>query len=105
MSVHVLEIRLRPYIGDAEPKPSSSDTLFCKLVTAYNDCLVQDCSNSIVNALELLQSCNKPSIMYTSELTLFCLNEDNYFAIVLCCMDCYSRYKNHERMTEIYIQA
>ena len=26
--------------------------------------LVQDCSNSIANALELLQSCTKPSIQY-----------------------------------------
>ena len=28
----------------------------------YFDGLVQDCSNSIANALELLQSCTKPSI-------------------------------------------
>ena len=28
----------------------------------YFDGLVQDCSNSIANALELLQSCAKPSI-------------------------------------------
>ena len=28
----------------------------------YFDSLVQDCSNSIANALELLQSCTKPSI-------------------------------------------
>ena len=28
----------------------------------YIDGLVQDCSNSIANALELLQSCAKPSI-------------------------------------------
>ena len=27
------------------------------------DGLVQDCSNSIANALELLQSCTKPSIL------------------------------------------
>ena len=27
--------------------------------------LVQDCSNSIANALELLQSCTKPSIYYS----------------------------------------
>ena len=26
------------------------------------DSLIQDCSNSIANALELLQSCTKPSI-------------------------------------------
>ena len=28
----------------------------------YIDGLVQDCSNSIANALELVQSCTKPSI-------------------------------------------
>ena len=28
----------------------------------YIDCLVQDCSNSIANALKLQQSCTKPSI-------------------------------------------
>ena len=28
----------------------------------YIDGLVQDCSNSTANALELLQSCTKPSI-------------------------------------------
>ena len=30
------------------------------------DGLVQDCSNSIANALELLQSCTKPSISYAA---------------------------------------
>ena len=30
------------------------------------DGLVQDCSNSIANALELLQSCTKPSILFSS---------------------------------------
>ena len=29
---------------------------------------VQDCSNSIANALELLQSCSKPSIWYSPVL-------------------------------------
>ena len=33
-----------------------------RLGDAYIDGLVQDCSNSIANALELLQSCTKPSI-------------------------------------------
>ena len=28
------------------------------------DGLVKDCSNSIANALELLQSCTKPSILW-----------------------------------------
>ena len=31
-------------------------------LTLYIDGLVQDCSNSIAGALELLQSCTKPSI-------------------------------------------
>ena len=31
------------------------------LIDDYFDGLVQDCSNSIANALELLQSCTKPS--------------------------------------------
>ena len=30
-------------------------------IIPYFDCLVQDCSNSIANSLELLQSCTKPS--------------------------------------------
>ena len=30
----------------------------------YINGLVQDCSNSIANALELLQSCTKPSICW-----------------------------------------
>ena len=34
----------------------------------YIDGLVQDCSNSIANALELLQSCTKPSICCSCEL-------------------------------------
>ena len=35
----------------------------------YIDGLVQDCCNSIANALELLQSCTKPSI-YWDEITI-----------------------------------
>ena len=35
----------------------------CKII--YIDGLVQDCSNSIANALELLQSCIKPYIYMT----------------------------------------
>ena len=31
------------------------------MINAQIDDLVQDCSNSIANALELLQSCTKPS--------------------------------------------
>ena len=35
------------------------------------DNLVQDCSNSIANALELLQSCTKPSMQFHLHLTGF----------------------------------
>ena len=52
-------------------KPLSEPMLI--ILLAHIDGLVQDCSNSIANALELLQSCTKPSI-YASlglrELTL-----------------------------------
>ena len=34
----------------------------------YIDGLVQDCSNSIANALELLESCTKPSIYLSIKL-------------------------------------
>ena len=33
-----------------------------QIVSPYLDGLVLDCSNCIANALELLQSCTKPSI-------------------------------------------
>ena len=36
-------------------------TFMWHLCNEYIDGLVQDCSNSIANALELLQSCTKPS--------------------------------------------
>ena len=36
------------------------------MVADHIDGLVQDCSNSIANALELLQSCSKPSIYQTT---------------------------------------
>ena len=36
--------------------------LVANMVIKYIDGLVQDCSNSIANALELLQSCTKPLI-------------------------------------------
>ena len=36
---------------------------------AYIDGSVQDCSNSIANALELLKSCTKPSILHNHDLT------------------------------------
>ena len=43
----------------------NNETLVCNLSSAaavYIDGLVQDCSNSRVLAMELLQSCTKPSI-------------------------------------------
>ena len=40
------------------------------LVQYYIDGLVQDCSNSIANALELLQSCAKPLILPPSEVLI-----------------------------------
>ena len=36
--------------------------VMCSIIS-YNDSLVQDCSNSIALAMELLQSCTKPSIL------------------------------------------
>ena len=42
------------------------------IVLKYIDGLAQDCSNSIVNALELLQSCAKPSICVH---TLLCTHQ------------------------------
>ena len=36
----------------------------------YIDDLVQDCSNSIANALELLQSCAKASVLHTKHNVL-----------------------------------
>ena len=36
--------------------------LYLQDILSYIDVLEQDCSNSIANALELLQSCTKPSI-------------------------------------------
>ena len=44
--------------------------LICIIAKTFNNAdghfngLVQDCSNSIANALELLQSCTKPSIWF-----------------------------------------
>ena len=40
---------------------------FCQFITRitqYIESLAQDCSNSIANALHLLQSCTKPSILW-----------------------------------------
>ena len=43
----------------------------------YIDALVQDCSNSIANALELLQSCTKPLILWYSKYFLWPLNGES----------------------------
>ena len=45
-------------VADNEPY---SHTVYIMTVSIYIDGLVQDCSSSIANALELLQSCTKPS--------------------------------------------
>ena len=48
--------------------PEEVSLLIGKLVHDYEDDidgLTQNCSNSIANALELLQSCTKPSILYS----------------------------------------
>ena len=44
---------------------SSAGTVMCWSCLARIDGLAQDCSNSIASALELLQSCIKPSIYRT----------------------------------------
>ena len=55
------------------------------VVKVYIKDLVQDCSNTIANALELLQSCTKPSIYsrpvgntHTSMCPTFLVSNDNY---------------------------
>ena len=40
----------------------STETMLCPFTDSYIDGLVQDCTDSIANAMELLQSCGKPSI-------------------------------------------
>ena len=47
------------------------DVKFLIYAVGYLDGLVQDCSNSIPNALELLQSCTK-LLIYDCELQLLC---------------------------------
>ena len=55
---------------------------YMKLVNnEYIDGLVQDCSNSIANALELLQSCTKPSICFMS-LSHYTLYKPSYSDIL-----------------------
>ena len=51
------------------------DGIFC---TGHFDGLVQDCRNSIASALELLQSCTKPSIyFYLKEAFQFTVGSPN----------------------------
>ena len=61
----------------------------CTLVNAvlYDYGLVQDCSISIANTLEILQSCTKTSMKYC-----FILTEPTYFAAKPCG---YSQYTDH----------
>ena len=44
-------------------------TWLTHIYEVHIDGLVQDCSNSIANALELLQSCTKPSTYGLSQIT------------------------------------
>ena len=49
-------------VGSISNQRRSKGLCYLGQTDAYFDGLVQDCSNSIANALELLQSCTKPSI-------------------------------------------
>ena len=49
-----------------EPNPPMAWTIGLWENMIYWDGLMQDCSNSIAKALELLQSCTKPSIYHMS---------------------------------------
>ena len=52
--------------------------MHCEILWSYVDGLVQDCSNSIALAMELLQSCTKPSmcsIKYSHVLLCFVKKE------------------------------
>ena len=49
------------YISVSRNNTKRTKTLTFHLEIPQIDCVVQDCSNSINNALELLQSCTKPS--------------------------------------------
>ena len=49
----------------AEIVPAGSHWGVCEIMLGFVDCvdgLAQDCSNSIANALELLQSCAEPMV-------------------------------------------
>ena len=69
-------------------KPSARLTNSCLQTRLYISGLVQDCSNSSALAMELLQSCPKPSIFgvmgffLTSEICQFLTkNQGNYFEV------------------------
>ena len=49
-----------------------------EVITRYFDSLVQDCSNSIADALELLQSCTKPSIWCYCYDVVFLLSQNKH---------------------------
>ena len=62
-----LFIFFKPHSGNSSTKVFTFAYPFCKFCDSNNgyiDGLVQDCSISIFNALEILQSCTKPSIWY-----------------------------------------
>ena len=54
-------------------------TLEAVYLKDYIDGLVQDCSNSIANALELLQSCTEPSL---------CSVLSVHYCVLLCHVQC-----------------
>ena len=49
-----------------------------KVTVSYIDGLVRDCRISIANALEILQSCTKPSIFISISLNILRLNKKRY---------------------------
>ena len=57
---------IRNFLHMISFKTENTTTIFGEYLiqdsSMYIDGLLQECSNSIANALELLQSCNKPSI-------------------------------------------
>ena len=55
-----------------------------KCLRSHSNGLVQDCSNSIANALELLQFCTKPSICFWSHFVVYLLaNESRSFYFLI----------------------
>ena len=66
------------------------------IVGQYFDGLVQDCSNSIPNALELLQSCTKPSIWVVPKNAPSWANPEVVFSVTLAHVD------NHKKPCSPY---